>query len=101
MAKLIQFDFSYNGPYGDEMATALRGLAESIVKEPGFIWKIWTENSATKEAGGIYLFEDEKSAESYIRMHTERLQQFGIGEVRTKMFDVNRDLTAVTKGPMS
>jgi hypothetical protein len=100
MAKLIQFDFTYNGPFGDEMAAALRELAESIVKEPGFIWKIWTENSATNEAGGVYLFEDEKSAESYIDMHTKRLQQFGIGEVRAKMFDVNRDLTAVTKGPV-
>jgi len=101
MAKLVQFDFDYNGPFGDEMAAALRELAESIAKEPGFLWKIWTENSTTKEAGGIYLFEDEESAQSYIHMHTERLQQFGIGEVRVKTFDVNRDLTAVTNGPVS
>jgi hypothetical protein len=101
MAKLVQFDFPYSGPFGEEMASALQELAESITKEPGFIWKIWTENSTTKEGGGIYLFRDEESASTYINKHTQRLEQFGIKEVRAKLFDVNLDLTSVTKGPVS
>lgn len=101
MAKLVQFDFPYSGPFGEEMASALRELAESIAKEPGFIWKIWTENSTTKEGGGIYLFRDEASARSYINKHTHRLQQFGVKEIRAKLFDVNHDLTTLTKGPVS
>ena len=48
------------------MTHALKGLAESIAQEPGLIWKIWTENAATHEAGGIYLFTDRASAEAYL-----------------------------------
>ena len=58
--KLLQVHFAFSGPFGDEMSTQLAELAQSINQEPGFIWKIWTENRATQEAGGIYLFEDEQ-----------------------------------------
>jgi hypothetical protein len=98
--KLVQFDFAYNGPFGKEMTEAMDGLANSITQEPGFIWKIWTENEETKEAGGIYLFENEPSALAYIKKHSERLQMFGISRVNVKIFDVNTPLTAITKGPL-
>ena len=54
--KLVQFDFAFSRPFGDAMASALKDLAESIAREPGLVWKIWTENQAAGEAGGIYLF---------------------------------------------
>jgi hypothetical protein len=63
------------------------------------IWKIWTENQSTKEAGGLYLFSDAQSAESYITKHSERLKGFGINRVNVKIFDVNLPLTNITKGP--
>lgn len=65
--KLLQVHFAFSGPFGDEMSAQLAELAQSINQEPGFIWKIWTENSATQEAGGIYLFEDEQSAQAYAK----------------------------------
>jgi hypothetical protein len=99
--KLVQFDFPFQGPFGEEMATALDGLARSIVEEPGFIWKIWTENAASGEGGGIYLFHDEPSARAYVAKHTDRLGQFGITSVRAKIFDVNAPLTAITRGPLA
>ena len=76
MPVLLQVDFPFSGPWGDEMSIALKGLAESIAQEPGLIWKIWTENPATAEAGGIYLFADRASAEAYLAMHTPRLKGF-------------------------
>ena len=97
--KLVQFDFAFSGPFGDSMASALKDLAESIALEPGLVWKIWTENQDAGEAGGIYLFIDDESAQAYITKHTARLHQFGIAEVRVKIFDVNDKLTALTRGP--
>ena len=97
--KLVQFDFAFNGPFGDSMASALKGLAESIALEPGLVWKIWTENQDAGEAGGIYLFTDDESAQTYIAKHTARLRSFGISEVRVKIFDVNEKLTVITRGP--
>ena len=101
MKTLLQVDFPFNGPFGDDMAEAMKELAESIAKEPGFIWKIWTENPDTHEAGGIYLFEDEASARAYLAMHTDRLKSFGVPDVNGKVFRVNEALSAIDFGPVS
>ena len=100
MPYLLQVDFPYQGPGGDEMTAALRGLAESIANEPGLIWKIWTENQAAGEAGGIYLFKDVPSAEAYLAMHTARLMSFGVQRVNGKVFEVNDALSLIDRAPL-
>ena len=81
MPYLLQVDFPYQGPWGNEMTAALRGLAESIANEPGLIWNIWIENQAAGEAGGIYLFKDVPRAEAYLAMNTARLMSVGVQRV--------------------
>ena len=100
MSVLLQVDFPFAGPWGEAMTEALRGLAESIANEPGLIWKIWTENQQTQEAGGIYLFADRESAEAYLAMHTARLKSFGITPVNGKIFAVNEALSAIDRAPL-
>lgn len=97
MTTLLQIDFPIDGPFGSEMSTAFKELAESIAKEPGFIWKIWTENSQTKRAGGIYLFESEKDAKQYAEMHMKRLGGFGVNEFAVQFFNVNLPLSLIDK----
>lgn len=99
MKILLQIDFPYEGPFAHEMTQAFEGLAESIAQEPGLIWKMWTENCGTKEAGGIYLFENEASAEAYLKMHTARLESFGVQGIRSKIFEINESLSRITKAP--
>lgn len=99
--KLLQVDFTYQGPMGDDMSKALVQLAESINQEPGFIWKIWTESEKAKLGGGIYLFENESTAQQYLEMHTARLKNMGVPEVRGIIFDVNQPLTSINSGPVS
>ena len=99
MKKLVQVDFPYGGSFGTEMAKELQGLAQSITEEPGFLWKIWTEDKEAGEAGGIYLFENEETATAYVMMHTARLKEFGVPEVRAKIFDINDGLSKITKSP--
>lgn len=101
MRKLLQVDFDFTGPFGDEMAAALSGLAETINDEPGIIWKIWTENEKGEVAGGVYLFEDEASAKSYLEMHSARLKKMGVDKVRGQIFDVNSALSAINKAPVA
>ena len=100
MPYMLQVDFPYQGPWGDEMTSALRGLAESIANEPGLIWKIWTENQAAGEAGGIYLFTEVPSAEAYLAMHTARLMSFGVQRVNGKVFEVNDALSLIDRAPL-
>ena len=99
--KLLQVDFDFAGPFGEEMAAVLAGLAESINHEPGMIWKIWTESQKDQLGGGIYLFEDEVSANSYLKMHSARLKEMGVKEVRGQIFDVNIPLSAINKAPIT
>ncbi|SCA74867.1 Protein ydhR precursor [Citrobacter europaeus] len=80
------------------MSNQLVELAESINQEPGFIWKIWTENAANNEAGGIYLFQDENTALAYIKKHTARLKHLGVTDVTFKIFDINEPLSKINHG---
>ena len=95
MHYILQVDFPYNGPWGAEMVPAMEGLAQSIAQESGLIWKIWTENEASNEAGGIYLFADRANAERYVALHSERLKQAGISRVNAKIFAVNEALSKI------
>ncbi len=67
MSYILQVDFPYSGPWGQPMVAAMEGLARSIAEEPGLVWKIWTENEATGEAGGIYMFKDRVMVKSGVR----------------------------------
>lgn len=100
MPVLLQVDFPYQGPWGDEMSVAMRELAQSIAEEPGFIWKVWTENPTAGEAGGIYLFQDMPSAQAYLSMHTARLKSFGVPQVNAKIFAVNETLSRIDHAPL-
>ena len=46
---------------------SILGFSKSINEEDGFHWKIWTENEETKEAGGIYVFEEKQDAENTLK----------------------------------
>ena len=95
MPILLQMDFPTEGPFGPAMTEAFTELARSINDEPGFLWKIWTENQETEEAGGIYLFESQETAQRYLRKHSERLSQFGVTGIRARTFQVNEALSAI------
>ncbi|WP_280166723.1 monooxygenase [Priestia aryabhattai] len=101
MAYLLQVDFPFEGPFSEKMSTTFLEIAESINKEKGFQWKIWTESKETKEtkeAGGIYVFEEKKDAENYAEMHEKRLKSFGVKDIRVKIFDINEKLTKLNHG---
>lgn len=100
MQTVLQIDFPFNGPFGDEMQQAMQPLAESIVQEPGLLWKIWTENPDTQEAGGVYLFSDAASAHNYLEKHQARLTANGVTGIRAKFFSVNSPLSLICKGPV-
>jgi Putative mono-oxygenase ydhR len=70
MTTLLVFEFPFSGPWSEEMAGSLRGLAEDIAGEPGLIWKVWTEAPDQGVAGGVYLFEDLKAARAYTAKHS-------------------------------
>ncbi len=97
--KILQVDFPSPGPFGAEMTEMMKGLAESIAKEPGLIWKLWTENAETGEAGGIYCFESLETLNAYKEMHAARLEKMGVRNLRFKIFDANVALSKIDRFP--
>ena len=98
--KLVQIDFDFNGPFGEELFEARRDVAGAIADEPGLLWKIWTEDEEEGRAGGIYLFSDEQSAHAYVEKQGRRLDAPGYDNVRVRLFSVNEGLSEVTRGPL-
>ena len=100
MAVVLQVDFPYAGPWGEAMHAQMADLAVSIAGEPGLIWKIWTEQPDSNQAGGIYLFQDQASAQAYLDMHRARLAGVGVPQVNAKLFQVNRPLSLIDRAPL-
>ena len=73
MKYLLQIDFPYSGPFGSAFFDAMKELAEDIATVNGLVYKLWTENEATQEAGGIYVFDNLDDANRYLEK-----PQFGI-----------------------
>jgi len=96
--KLLQMDYPFDGPWGEEMAEELTPLAHRIAEVPGLVCKVWTENREEGLAGGVYLFEDEASLDAYLAPKLERMRAFGIRDIRARKFDVNATLTGITRG---
>lgn len=98
MVTILQVDFPLKGPFGEAMAQQFEDLAKAINDEPGFLWKIWTENESEEEAGGIYAFDTYDNAQQYLNMHRTRLNSMGVSKVNAKYFDINKGLTTITNG---
>jgi len=97
MAYILQVDFLHNGVFRESFSDTLQDLANDIVKEDGFLWKIWTQNKDEKSAGGIYYFEDLEHTQRYLKKHTKRLESFGYTDIRAKIFEVNLPLSKICK----
>ena len=99
--KLLQMDYLFSGPWGDDLAAEYSELAHRIADVAGLICKVWTENREAGEAGGVYLFEDESSLDAYLGGKIERMRAAGVEGLRAKKFDVNEPLTRITRGRLS
>lgn len=94
---VLQVSFPYDGPHGDDMVDAMWEMAHAISKQPGLVWKIWTENQDAGQAGGVYLFETQGHAEAYLALHTKRLEAIGIHGIEARILLVNAPLSQLNR----
>ncbi len=59
-------------------------------------------NEAEREAGGIYLFDDEGSVKAFLDgpLASKVTSHPGLSDFSVKQFDVMEDATAITRGPV-
>lgn len=100
-ARILQINFKFNISPA-ELMEGFGSLVEPIAKVAGLRWKIWSLNEAEREFGGIYLFDDEASANAYLAgpIVAQLGQHPALHDITAKQFDVLEEPSAVTRGPI-
>ena len=99
--KILQVNMKFSIPRAD-LEKAYLDVAKPIADVPGLRWKVWLMNEAEHEAGGIYLFESEVAAQSYLAgpIVSALKASPAVSNISAKLFDVLESHTAITRGPV-
>ena len=102
--KILQINFKLNVSnvvqFYEEVAAQ---LAQPIADVKGFRWKVWIVNEADKQAGGIYLFEDDSSVKAFLEgdIVAGVKKNPAVSGIEAKVFDVlDTKHTRITRGPI-
>jgi hypothetical protein len=100
-AMLLQVNFTFNLSRA-EYEEAVGPLAEAFAALDGLVWKVWVMNEEDREAGGIYLFEDDASMQAYLQgpLAAGVLSHPALSDFSVKQFEVMEDVSEVTRGPV-
>jgi len=100
--QILQLNFKFNVSRND-YESMCSSLANEFAKVPGCQWKIWLMNEKNNEAGGIYLFENEKSFELFKAspLAASVLNHPALSDFSLKQFDILENVSAVTHAPLS
>jgi len=99
--KILQLNLNFSISR-TELEAAWSEAAQPIADVPGLRWKVWLMNEAEKEAGGIYLFESEAAAQSYLAgpIVAALKSSPAVSNISAKLFDVLESHSAITRGPV-
>ena len=99
--KILQLNLKFNISR-TELEAAWLEAAQPIAEVPSLHWKVWLMNEAEQEAGGIYLFESEAAAQSYLAgpIAAALKSSPAVSNISAKLFDVLESHTAITRGPV-
>ena len=97
---ILQINFKLNVSTA-EYQKICESVAQAVADVPGLRWKLWLLNEEKKEAGGIYLFQDEQALNNYLSgpIIAQVKSHPGLQDISAKRFDVMEEMTAVTHGP--
>jgi hypothetical protein len=73
-----------------------------IAEVDGLLWKIWIAQPEKNVFGGVYLFVSKAAAKAYLEgpIPADIQEIPGITDFSTNIYEVEDELTAVTRGPM-
>ena len=100
-AKILQVNFKFNVTR-DEYEQAVAPLADEFAEVRGCRWKIWLINDTEREAGGIYLFDDEASMRAMLdsELIAGVVSHPALSDFSVKQFDILEDVSRTTRAPI-
>jgi hypothetical protein len=98
---ILQINFKFEGSK-DEYLNTFQEAAAPIAAAGGLRWKVWPWNEEERVGGGIYLFEDDASAQAFLEgpIAAGLGEMESVSELSVKRFEVLDSLTTVTRGPI-
>ena len=99
--KIVQINFTFSGARA-EYEQANLPWAEPIADVPGLRWKIWLMGEAQHAAGGLYLFDDDATAQAFLNGPSVAAvgNDPSLSDISVKQFDVIEELSAITRAPI-
>ena len=96
---MLQVNFSFSVSK-EEYEQAVSPLADKFANVPGLKWKIWILNAENREAGGIYLFENQAAVDTYLAgpLAEAVTTHPALSNFSIKQFGIMEDITKVTRG---
>ncbi len=100
-SRILQLNFKFSVS-GDAYTEAVAPLADDFAAVPGLRWKIWMINEEQKEAGGIYMFADQRAVDLFLESPLPKIvmEHPALSDFSVKLFDVMEAQTAITHGPV-
>ena len=100
--KILVTNYSYNVS-NEEFENMANQLGLPFADVPGCNWKIWLIDREKKEAGAVYLFEDEKSLQDFKAspLVASVLSHPALSNFDLKERDILRDVSLITRAPLA
>jgi rhodanese-related sulfurtransferase len=101
-SKILQINFTFRGLSRTELEQAWLPAAQPIADTPGLHWKVWLVNERTGECGGVYLFDDEAAAKTFLNgpIVAASKESPVLSNASVKIFDIMAEHTVITRGPV-
>lgn len=99
--KILQVNFKFNVPRA-AYEQAVAPMADDFAAVRGCRWKIWLLNEAEREAGGIYLFDDDATLQAFLNgpLVAQVRSHPALSDFSVKQFEVLEAVTKITRGPL-
>ena len=99
--KILITKFNYNLPEKG-YRNAAASMAQQFAEVPGCQWKIWLIDDSKKEAGAVYLFNDEESLENFKNspLVAAVLAHPDLSNFDLRTCDVLKDISEITRAPL-
>jgi hypothetical protein len=96
---VTNYNYSVSREEFEKMAAS---LGQPFADVPGCLWKIWLVNDETKEAGAVYLFENEKTLLEFkgSPLVASVLSHPALSNFDLKVRDVLTEVSEITRAPL-
>lgn len=101
-ARILQINFKLNVSPA-EYESIVTPLGNAFAAVDGLQWKIWLLNASEREAGGIYLFDNDAAVDTFLDgpLVAEVKKAPFLRELSVKRFEVMDEVTVATRGPVT